>query len=419
MKHYLKILFFIPTVIFICHIASAQQFTTINGTVVDAKTGFPLPYASISLNNSSFTNVANSEGEFSLKFPSGSKNDSIIISYLGYRNLLVPISELMGKRSSKILLHPTTIDIRSITVRPNDALAIFNSAFSPKSIRRNYSCEPVGMSGFYRETIKKGNKYLSFNEAVVDILKQSYIGYATDNISIYKGRGNTNRTVSDTLFLQLQGGPISTLQLDIVKDPFIAVDLFSAPQFYDFKMGPMFFMDNLNIYTIDFDQVADMSDILFRGRIYIESQTLAIMRIEFEMNVQGRKDAWRIFVRKKHDDVQIGVDWAKYQINYKQHGDKWHADYARIDLRFTAKYKGKLLKNKYDITTELAITDLDNKSALNIESNQRFKMKDILQNKVNDFRDDNFWKNYNIIEPDQKIENIINRIIRQLKKERN
>lgn len=419
MKHYLKILFFIPTVIFICHIASAQQFTTINGTVVDAKTGFPLPYASISLNNSSFTNVANSEGEFSLKFPSGSKNDSIIVSYLGYRNLLVPISELMGKRSSKILLHPTTIDIRSITVRPNDALAIFNSAFSPKSIRRNYSCEPVGMSGFYRETIKKGNKYLSFNEAVVDILKQSYIGYATDNISIYKGRGNTNRTVSDTLFLQLQGGPISTLQLDIVKDPFIAVDLFSAPQFYDFKMGPMFFMDNLNIYTIDFDQVADMSDILFRGRIYIESQTLAIMRIEFEMNVQGRKDAWRIFVRKKHDDVQIGVDWAKYQINYKQHADKWHADYARIDLRFTAKYKGKLLKNKYDITTELAITDLDNKSALNIESNQRFKMKDILQNKVNDFRDDNFWKNYNIIEPDQKIENIINRIIRQLKKERN
>ena len=419
MKHYLKILFFIPTVIFICHIASAQQFTTINGTVVDAKTGFPLPYASISLNNSSFTNVANSEGEFSLKFPSGSKNDSIIVSYLGYRNLLVPISELMGKRNSKILLHPTTIDIRSITVRPNDALAIFNSAFSPKSIRRNYSCEPVGMSGFYRETIKKGNKYLSFNEAVVDILKQSYIGYATDNISIYKGRGNTNRTVSDTLFLQLQGGPISTLQLDIVKDPFIAVDLFSAPQFYDFKMGPMFFMDNLNIYTIDFDQVADMSDILFRGRIYIESQTLAIMRIEFEMNVQGRKDAWRIFVRKKQDDVQIGVDWAKYQINYKQHGDKWHADYARIDLRFTAKYKGKLLKNKYDITTELAITDLDNKSALNIESDQRFKMKDILQNKVNDFRDDNFWENYNIIEPDQKIENIINRIIRQLKKERN
>ena len=419
MKHYLKILFFIPTVIFICHIASAQQFTTINGTVVDAKTGFPLPYASISLNNSSFTNVANSEGEFSLKFPSGSKNDSIIVSYLGYRNLLVPISELMGKRNSKILLHPTTIDIRSITVRPNDALAIFNSAFSPKSIRRNYSCEPVGMSGFYRETIKKGNKYLSFNEAVVDIFKQSYIGYATDNISIYKGRGNTNRTVSDTLFLQLQGGPISTLQLDIVKDAFIAVDLFSAPQFYYFKMGPMFFMDNLNIYTIDFDQVADMSDILFRGRIYIESQTLAIMRIEFEMNVQGRKDAWRIFVRKKQDDVQIGVDWAKYQINYKQHGDKWHADYARIDLRFTAKYKGKLLKNKYDITTELAITDLDNKSALNIESNQRFKMKDILQNKVNDFRDDNFWENYNIIEPDQKIENIINRIIRQLKKERN
>ncbi len=420
MKHYLrKIFFIIPTVLLSFSLSIAQEFRTITGKVVDSNSGYPLPYASVSISNSSYTNVANSEGEFSLKFPLEQINDSVIVSYLGYRNLFIPISDLIGNKNNKVMLTPTTIDIRSITVRPNDALTIFTSAFSSKSIKHNYLTVPVGMSGFYREIIKRGNKYLSLNEAVVDIHKQSYLSSLSDNISIYKGRGNTNRTVSDTLFLQLQGGPVSTLQLDIVKDPFIAVDLFSAPQYYEFKMGPMFFMDNLNIYTIDFDQVADVSDILFRGRIYIESQTLAIMRIEFEMNVQGRNDSWKAFVRKKPDDMQIGVDWAKYQINYRQHNEKWYVDYARIDLRFTAKYKGKLLKNKYDITTELAITDIDNKSALNIESNQRFKMKDILQNKVNDFRDDYFWENYNIIEPDQKIENIINRIIRQLKKERN
>ena len=75
-------------------------------------------------------------------------------------------------------------------------------------------------------------------------------------------------------------------------------------------------------------------------------------------------------------------------------------DYARVDLRFTAKYKGKWLKNKYDIVTELAITDTDNSSALKIPAVERFKMKDILQNKVSDFHDENFWGNYNIIEPD-------------------
>ena len=123
-------------------------------------------------------------------------------------------------------------------------------------------------------------------------------------------------------------------------------------------------------------------------------------------------------MRKKPDDVQLGVDWAKYQINYRQNGEKWYMDYARIDLRFTAKYKGKWLKSKYDIITELAITDTDNKSALKIPVAERFRMKDILQKEVADFQDEDFWEDYNIIEPDAKIENIINRIIRQLKKER-
>ena len=418
MKHYLRRFILLPILLLLCSSAFAQSFTAISGTVEDAHTGYPLPFASVSLKNSSFSNVANSEGHFSFKFPDSFLNDSIIISYLGYRNILLPVSDFIGKRNKKIKLVPTTIDIRSITVRPNDAETIFYTAFSPKYIRQNYSTSPVGMSGFYREIIKKGNKYLSLNEAIVDILKQSYINSIADNIAIYKGRGNTNRNASDTLFLQLQGGPVSTLNMDVVKDPFIAVDLVSASEYYDLSMGPILFMDNLNIYTIDFQQNKDVSEILFRGRIYIESQSLAIIRIEFEMNVEGRSDAWKSFVRKKQDDVEIGVDWAKYQINYKQQCNKWFVDYARIDLRFNAKYKGKLIKSKYDINTELAITDINNKAALKIPASERLKMKDIFQNRVNDFQDPNFWENYNIIEPDQKIETIINKIIRQLKRER-
>ena len=158
MKHYLKRFIILPVFMLLCSITYAQNFTTINGSVVDAHTGYPLPFASVSLKNSTFSNVANSEGHFSLKFPDSFMNDSILISYLGYRNTLVPVSEFIGKKSKKVKLVPTTIDIRSIIVRPNDAETIFYTAFSPKYIRENYSASPVGMSGFYREIIKKGNK---------------------------------------------------------------------------------------------------------------------------------------------------------------------------------------------------------------------------------------------------------------------
>lgn len=409
----------LPVMLLFAVMAFSQDFRTINGRIEDASSGYPLPFASVALLNSSFSNVANSEGEFSLKIPHENIKDTLLVSCLGYKNLKVPVEEFVGKRTRRVRLEPTAMDIRSITVRTDDAAELFKSAFSNRAVKSNYPVHPAGMSGFYREIIKKGNKYISLSEAVVDILKQSYSGLQGDNIAIYKGRGSTNRNMDDTLFLQLQGGPVTSLQLDVVKNPFIAVDMLMATQVYEFRPGPVMFMDDMNIYTIDFNQVPDIKDILFRGRIYVESQSLAIVRIEFEMNVEGREDSWKAFVRKKPDDVQIGVDWAKYQVNYRRHeNDKWYLDYARIDLRFNAKFKGKWLKNKYDITTELAVTDIDNPDAMKITSAERFRMKDILQKKVADFQDDNFWGNYNIIQPDEKIENIINRIIRQLKKER-
>ncbi len=416
MRHYIYIFFLLPAMLLICNTSIAQQSRTITGRVMDSNSGTPLQYASVLLKNSTLSTVTNSDGKFTFKVPVAHFGDSLMVSYLGYKNITVAVSDFNPKRDKRIVLQPSFLDIRGITVRTDDAKDLFYSAFSSKSRRLNYLNHTAGMNGFYRETIKKGNKYLSLTEAVVDISKQSYTSLAADNVSIYKGRTNTNRNATDTLFLQLQGGPVTSLNLDIVKDPFVGTDLLTASDYYHFTMGPMMFMDDMNIYTIDFNQVPGSDEILFRGRIYVESQTLAIVRIEFEMNLHERKDAWKQFVRKKPDNVQIRVDWAKYQVNYKNYSDKWYLDYVRVDLRFNAKYQGKWLKNKYDIITELAITDIDSKEAAKIPYSSRLRMKDILQKKVADFKDESFWEDYNIIQPDEKIENIINKIIRQLKK---
>ncbi|NTU94915.1 MAG: carboxypeptidase-like regulatory domain-containing protein, partial [Bacteroidales bacterium] len=60
-------------------------------------------------------------------------------------------------------------------------------------------------------------------------------------------------------------------------------------------------------------------------------------------------------------------------------------------------------------------TDISN-TERKIEAENRIRPKDIISNKVKDFTDENFWGSYNIIEPDESIENVISRIIRQLKK---
>ena len=51
-----------------------------------------------------------------------------------------------------------------------------------------------------------------------------------------------------------------------------------------------------------------------------------------------------------------------------------------------------------------------------IDRDARVKFRDQMTEKVSAFTDENFWENYNVIEPDADIEAIIRKIVRQLKK---
>jgi hypothetical protein len=42
-----------------------------------------------------------------------------------------------------------------------------------------------------------------------------------------------------------------------------------------------------------------------------------------------------------------------------------------------------------------------------------FRSTDILDNKAKEFMDPDFWKDYNIIEPSESLENAINRLRKQ------
>ncbi len=184
---------------------------------------------------------------------------------------------------------------------------------------------------------------------------------------------------------------------------------------YYFKFGPPVTINDKFFYVIEFDQKENLADIFFRGRIYIESESLALGRIEFSMNVEGRPEANSYFVRRKPASLKMDVIYADYLINYKQRNGLWLFDYSRTEVKFQAKWDKKWFRNNYTIYSEIAVTDMD-ESERKIDVDSRIKPRDIISNRVNDFTDDNFWENYNIIEPDQSIESVISRIIKQLRK---
>lgn len=399
---------------------SAQDFVQINGRVLDGSSGKPVYLASISLLKSNISNISNSEGVFSLKIPADRDylKDTILITYLGFQRTIVPVASFFdrSKKTLNISLTPAVYMLDPALITPRDARAIFDKAFA--NVEENYSNIYSSMTAFYREMILKGTRrYLSLNESIVDISKAPVRSEIPDVIGLYKGRGVTNIEKDDSLFIQLQGGAVSSISLDIVKDPFIGVFQNDVHDFYDFILGDPVMLNQKSFHQIHFQQKPQVRETLFRGTMYIETQTFAIAHIEFYMNIENNPDAWRYFVRKKSPDTDYNIDKAFYLVNYKQDEEGvWNFSYSKIELLMSTKKRRSLFKRNFSIIAELAVTDIE-KGRLKIDRQDRIRMSDIIHNKVNDYTDENFWEGYNIIEPDESIENIINRITRQLKRE--
>lgn len=384
------------------------------GKVIDSKTGAAVPYASITLSESSISNVTNTEGEFTLKVPSEyAKLREITISHLGYSKATVATNKFGTKRLT-IELTPVNLKIDAAVIKSNQALDLLQQAYERQEI--NFPQVTMGLTSFYREIIRKGSsKYLSFNEAIIDINKAPYSGVRSDKAGIFKSRGSMNYSINDSLLVNFQGGVVSSLQIDLVKHPFAGVDYSQMADVYDFSMGESKFMDDRAFLVVKFDQKENVKQPFFRGCIYIDSESYAIGRIEMQMNVEGNPEATNIFFKRKPSDRDMEVESASYIVNYKKIGELWYYDYSQIDIRITEKMKKSVFKNHYQIVSEMAVTDRSLKEK-KIDNTNRIRFADVLSKKVSDFTDENFWEDYNTIEPDKSMDVIIKKIIRQLKK---
>jgi hypothetical protein len=192
-----------------------QTFVSIKGKVVDKETLNALVFASVTLKESNVATVTNIDGEFIIKIPENETSKSIEISYLGYKNKVIPLNEMKNSGYKNIItMEPAPIPIKEIIIKPLMPDQIMEKAIS--SIGKNYPEIPNLMTAFYRETIRKNRTYVSIGEAVVEIFKAPYVNdMRFDGTRIYKGRKSTDVEKVDTILFKLQGGPVTSLELDM------------------------------------------------------------------------------------------------------------------------------------------------------------------------------------------------------------
>jgi hypothetical protein len=251
---------------------------------------------------------------------------------------------------------------------------------------------------------------------VVDITKQGYSTYRNDVVRLYKSRKQTDYNRLDTLVFKLMGGPFNSLYLDIMKH----TDLFfteNRTENYVFNFDRSTRQDDRLIYVIDFRQNKNNPEPLYYGKLYIDAQTLALKSAVFNLNLEKREEAARLFVIKKPFNAKVYPVTASYRIDYFEKDGKWYYGYSRIELGLRINWKKKLFNTTYYSTVEMATTDILPGVSATLGNKARLRPKVIISDEASGFSDPGFWGEYNVIEPEKSIETAIKKIQKQLQKD--
>ncbi len=413
--------------LFIGHSINAHAFTYLQdistqddanyneykGVVVSKETNQLLVSVSISVNNTNISTVTNDEGEFLLKVPKDISNGEITISHLGYNDKILSLSEFEGNEL-KIKLESSITELSEINIDPRDPESLIRAVMKRKG--SNYINHNTIMTAFYRETIKKRRSYVSLSEAVVDVYKNPYESSKTDIIKLYRARKSADYKKLDTLTVKLQGGPSSTLYIDVMKNPEI---LFTDNMLktYEFSFDKSTKVNDRYIYVIKFKQRPQITEPMYFGKLYIDSETLAMTKAVYSLNMENKEEVSRMFVRKKPRNARVQPTQATYNIDYRQSNGKWYYSYGRIDLAIKINWKKRLFNSVYKLNVEMAITDwkknIDNET---LKPKDRLKSTVVISDEASGFSDPKFWGEYNVIEPEKSIESAIKKIQKQLRK---
>jgi hypothetical protein len=388
-----------------------KGFVQIKGRITDSATGTALIFANIGIEGTSISTVTNTEGDFSLKIPEELTGKSLRFSFLGYRDKLIPVSELKQDKN-KITLDVMAVSLTEINVFPTDPHLLIRAIIKRK--KDNYSDSPEIMTAFYREIIKNRRSYASLSEAVIEVYKQSYLNDREDLVRMLKGRKSDDYTKMDTLAFKLMGGPLATLSLDIAKNPYLIVDE-EVMYKYNYRIVTVTRSNDRLVYVLEFEQKKEIDEPLFSGRLYIDTESLAIISAAYQINTSNKTEVSKLFIRKKPMGADVYPTSATYIVNYVPRNGKWVFNYSRGDVTFKVNWKKRWFNSVYNTSIELAATNWRSEEIDKpFKPSDRLKLSVIMNEAVAGFADTDFWGAYNVIEPEKSIEQAIKKIKKNL-----
>ena len=387
-------------------------YFTVTGVVRNKDDRKKLENVNVSVPGTNSGTVTNSDGLFSLKIKDAEIVRGLEVSHIGYLNTQISLKENKDLSTLTVWMIPAPNLLSEIVIFGNNARGIVEEAI--RKIPVNYSPNENMLTTFYRETVQKRRRYISVSEAVIDVYKTAYNDRVPvkDKVQLQKGRRLLSQKNSDTLAVKVVGGPSLAIYLDVVKNQDALLNMGDL-DYYEFHIEEPVNFDNRMQYVISFRPKVSLMYALFYGKLYIDFEKLAFTRAEFSLDMKNKTKAVEAILHKKPLGLQFKPQEVSYLVTYKEQNGKTYLNYIWNTIRFKCDWKKRLFSSGYTVYSEMVVTDRQEDNFTAISNKTAFKEKQVFYDLVDEYWNEDFWKEYNIIEPTESLEHAVNKLKKQ------
>ena len=343
----------------LCH---AQDASETRFQVLDQTSELPIVYATVILKQAKIGVISDVNGNFRIPGIYKRERDTLKISSIGYKTLIVPLEHQKDPEINIVFLSPKVESLNEVSLywRKNkkkmSAGRIVKEAI--KRIPNNYPVDPFSYIGYYRDyqqvtdssyladmNFEDKHTYINLNEGVIQVFDAGFgTNRLTDDLNqtvLYEFQSNNNFPVDSTLSVPydnrkqkyLDGVIISPLggnELNLLnltnalrnynRMSFSFANIFNRDFLgnHIYRLDSILYLDDIPIYKIDFSSSYSRvnSSYYAKGNIFISKEDFGIHKLDYSLFDDDHKLLYRV------------------NISYKPIGDRYFLNYITFNNYF-------------------------------------------------------------------------------------
>ncbi len=355
-----KILLFL--ILLIAPTAIAQ--VVIKGVIKDTATQQPVEAATISADGSNIATISNSDGNFRIILPEGSKG--ITISHLSYKTYTVA-ADATGKEL-EIFVEPAGIELEEVVVANKPVDAILSDIISNS---KSHLEKSLLLNTYYREFIKVNGSYTKFADGLLDFYVKRKSG--SSDLEVMQSRSFRLKDAGESQREQLA----DAMYLFDVREAityaygFKGITRLLSDKNYDYQLKMRTDTQGRSVEIITVTPKPGITEVMYVATVIYDPVKKLILDMDIKCSEEHKKySEERNLIIFKFTLLDVAR-----KTSFKVDGDKYILTYNKTRANFHFKMKNRL-DDTFDFLSDNIVMDYK-EGEFTIDKKQRYKEKSL------------------------------------------